>query len=553
MDQASAFLQDVVAHPDDDAPRLVYADWLEEQGDASSWARAEFIRVQYALAGLPRGDIRRAPLEQRQRDLLLAHEQQWTDGLSELGVQGRQFRRGFVERITIHPGQLIEFGDRLRARVPLRELNLTGQLQWPYPRHTAINLDALAQLPLLDQITALHVVELQGSGANSSSPVPLLQSPRLARLTELSILLHRTVRPVLARAPYLPHLKTLRVGGYHLDSAAGFFFRKANLSGLTRLELHLLNEGAPSDLHALARSPHLTRLEELSLADCRVSARLGDLAGGRFPRLRLLDLGNTRLGSVDLRVLLAGPLLQSVEVLDLPGNPLREVGAALLAGAESLTRLRRLDLTGNSLGPRGASLLARAPNLPALESMHLRTNGIGDEGLAALAGGLLLHLRALNVSYNGITAQGLRALADNWSGRLTALDLSWNRLHEEGVLVLTACPGLDSLTALNLSYCELGDRAAVALAECPGLSNLAALDLGTNRIGDEGLTALAHSPHLRALRSLHLGNTAVGDKGAAALLESSLLSRLEVLAVGGSGVGPEMRQELRSAFRGILG
>ena len=28
----------VIAAPDDDAPRLVYADWLQERGDPVSWA-----------------------------------------------------------------------------------------------------------------------------------------------------------------------------------------------------------------------------------------------------------------------------------------------------------------------------------------------------------------------------------------------------------------------------------------------------------------------------------------------------------------------------------
>jgi uncharacterized protein (TIGR02996 family) len=43
----------VIAHPDDDAPRLVFADWLEEHGTKVDVARAEFIRVQCELARLP--------------------------------------------------------------------------------------------------------------------------------------------------------------------------------------------------------------------------------------------------------------------------------------------------------------------------------------------------------------------------------------------------------------------------------------------------------------------------------------------------------------------
>ena len=48
--EAEAFLQRIRAFPDDDAPRLVFADWLDEQGDP----RGEFIRVQIALAQLDR-------------------------------------------------------------------------------------------------------------------------------------------------------------------------------------------------------------------------------------------------------------------------------------------------------------------------------------------------------------------------------------------------------------------------------------------------------------------------------------------------------------------
>jgi uncharacterized protein (TIGR02996 family) len=41
-----AFLAAILAAPDDDAPRLIYADYLDEQGECD---RAEFIRVQVAL------------------------------------------------------------------------------------------------------------------------------------------------------------------------------------------------------------------------------------------------------------------------------------------------------------------------------------------------------------------------------------------------------------------------------------------------------------------------------------------------------------------------
>jgi uncharacterized protein (TIGR02996 family) len=40
MTAEDAFLIDILAHPDESAPRLIYADWLEDQGDPrSAWVR----------------------------------------------------------------------------------------------------------------------------------------------------------------------------------------------------------------------------------------------------------------------------------------------------------------------------------------------------------------------------------------------------------------------------------------------------------------------------------------------------------------------------------
>jgi uncharacterized protein (TIGR02996 family) len=48
-DEQRALWSAIRANPDDDTPRLVYADWLQEHGDE---ARAEFIRVQIEQNGL---------------------------------------------------------------------------------------------------------------------------------------------------------------------------------------------------------------------------------------------------------------------------------------------------------------------------------------------------------------------------------------------------------------------------------------------------------------------------------------------------------------------
>jgi uncharacterized protein (TIGR02996 family) len=72
----SAILADVVAHPEDDAPRLVLADWLDDHGQSD---RAAFIRVQVELARarLPGGAARRRELRKREKSLFAASEGCW--------------------------------------------------------------------------------------------------------------------------------------------------------------------------------------------------------------------------------------------------------------------------------------------------------------------------------------------------------------------------------------------------------------------------------------------------------------------------------------------
>src|SRR5262249_46477877 len=64
--------------PDDDEPRLVYADWLDDHNEPP---RAELIRVQCELARVGLG-LRAAQLRQREQELLDQHAADWAAPLS---------------------------------------------------------------------------------------------------------------------------------------------------------------------------------------------------------------------------------------------------------------------------------------------------------------------------------------------------------------------------------------------------------------------------------------------------------------------------------------
>src|SRR5690242_5076711 len=91
MTQEEAFLQAICESPNDDVPRLVYADWLEENGGPDGADRAEFIRVQVERARLPADDPRQAALRQREERMAEGHAYGWRVQLPRLpGVTWRR-------------------------------------------------------------------------------------------------------------------------------------------------------------------------------------------------------------------------------------------------------------------------------------------------------------------------------------------------------------------------------------------------------------------------------------------------------------------------------
>jgi uncharacterized protein (TIGR02996 family) len=91
MGAEQGFLDAIWENPDDDAPRLVYADWLEERGNP----RGEFIRVQCALARNGLEERERRVLERREQELLEKHKQEWLEPACSPRMTWRFFR-GFI-------------------------------------------------------------------------------------------------------------------------------------------------------------------------------------------------------------------------------------------------------------------------------------------------------------------------------------------------------------------------------------------------------------------------------------------------------------------------
>lgn len=124
MTDGDRLLRSILAAPDDDAPRLIYADWLEENGQTD---RAEFIRVQCASAMLEEKSktrdfsiirrIKLVALDERALELFSTHGAAWfgpnattippSERERQAGGEFRIVRRGFVEHVAADLATLI--------------------------------------------------------------------------------------------------------------------------------------------------------------------------------------------------------------------------------------------------------------------------------------------------------------------------------------------------------------------------------------------------------------------------------------------------------------
>ena len=129
MDE-DAFLKAIRKNPDDDTPRLTFADWLEKQGDP--WG--EFIRIQCALARMSEDDDRRTEQQIRSGKLLAEHQAAWIGrNWWILEHKKKTFRRGFLEEICNLPGNhfhaIVAYTRCLAPRV---HIEINGPLSWGF-------------------------------------------------------------------------------------------------------------------------------------------------------------------------------------------------------------------------------------------------------------------------------------------------------------------------------------------------------------------------------------------------------------------------------------
>ena len=375
MTDREALHRAVLADPDDDTLRLVYADALEEEGDAR---RAAFIRSQIELARLPEYDPACVCARCYGRAYPAAD---WVLDLPELpeglGWSREPFRRGFPAAIDARDAAaFVTHADDLFAQFPIESLELTVA--------QVAHVRAFARCEWLSRLVRLSISE----GLSGQAATRLLGSEHYHRLRELHIARAdhrgdgaRGVAESRVQATDGAELPRRPPGRANAGGWAHATHGPAAAEVARPLRIRLGGE----QLRALLAASTLAAVEELNLSDNNLRSAAWRHRGrgpAATPQLHLL---RTQPEEAGVPRAARSELFAGLRSLSLGGNNLPPTVAVSLAAGPGAANLRVLDLRENRLGDAGATTLAESPHLRGLLHLDLATNAIKDDGADALS------------------------------------------------------------------------------------------------------------------------------------------------------------------------
>ncbi|VTS08228.1 Leucine-rich repeat-containing protein typical subtype OS=Herpetosiphon aurantiacus (strain ATCC 23779 / DSM 785) GN=Haur_4051 PE=4 SV=1: LRR_6: LRR_6: LRR_6: LRR_6: LRR_6: LRR_6: LRR_6 [Tuwongella immobilis] len=373
-------MQWIQAQWHEDAPRLIFADFLDERHDP----RGELIRVQCALARMAADDRRRKKLRQRESELLHQYAADWLHPLKGI-VSDAQFRRGLLESVSMSGRDFFDHGEILRQIPSLRRLRLYDAASW------------MGRILQRQELSQLRELDLCGNDLGNGTMT------------------------LLARAPFLERLEILDLSVNSLTSEGVRQLMQADwVARLT--ELHLNDNGRIADagVDALARNPRLRRLHTLDLSG-------NDLSDGavrmlsespHLKRLNRLMLHQNHIGDMGIHWLLSGDLwhrlMQRARVLNLEESTISLPGIQELVNSPRFRQVESLDLSGNLFGDRGIQALARSDNALRLRHLRIRKNRLSDDAALAIADApWLAQLESLDMSDNAVTKEAIEIIRES--------------------------------------------------------------------------------------------------------------------------------------------
>ena len=246
------FLRAICAAPDDDAPRLVFADYLDETGESE---RAEFIRNHIHLAHNPD-----APgIEQRCEELFRRHWQHWVAELPDTAFLWAEMADPQICYLPL----LFDSDDQPARMGDTWDENAPSLADWQRGFPATVYIQG-------------HIDPFLSSAHHIAEYVPV-RRVRLRGLEDPDSVIRR-----LVSTPLMPRIRELFVRGlYPSDQAAIVLAGSRFATGLRFVSLDAVRMTDRAG-RAFADSPYLGDIEMLHLLHAEFSESVRSRLRGRF-------------------------------------------------------------------------------------------------------------------------------------------------------------------------------------------------------------------------------------------------------------------------------
>lgn len=371
----------VLADPDNDAPRLELAHYLDERGDK----RGEYIRLSIELEKFEADDPARLALQARCD--ALPRFGLFTSAINDLNIPLQiGWHRGFVESFDCHVPHFVAHADLLFRNAPIRMYQPIAPQGW-----AAI----LAQCPALARLRTLRIDNCFADDARI-----VLASPHLANLREIRIHWHlETAAAVDALADATKNLTALRsiaISGFYNMAASRALARFVKQRRFEHVRVHGAGGSSVTiaDLYGqlgnVLQDPRPTlpvvfRFGKLQFDGHNVDAKFVRAAidSGEYRRATTVVLNGVRIGDDGIEHLARSGAFPNLVDLQISGTGITDRGAFALADGSGLDKLEVIDLgdvpreadhigarDGSGVSDDGVRALALSPRLPAIREIH---------------------------------------------------------------------------------------------------------------------------------------------------------------------------------------
>lgn len=340
MTEGDALYQSILEYPEDDAPRLIYSDWLEEQGDTQ---RAAFIRVQCELA-------RSEPFSPAYRRLFAKSRRlfkpEWAQTLKGK-ILHAEMHRGFIRKVTMYSKRFVMEASEIFDREPIQEVKFAD--------YSAVRGNVpVVTLALCKELNRLKGVTLSGIAVTGRMVDTLLDGGNLINLENFQFEGTR-IEPGLYRQIFnsarLPRLQELGFA-FQPDYGVSWIDDLAGSNLLAQLEVLSLRypSASANEICGLISNRALTNLKSLAITSCTCEPLLRMISEcPHLTSLTDLDLSITSVTDASLAAFVENDEFNQLKRLNLPMNRISNTGVQSLLKAEQLRELFVLNLDANLL------------------------------------------------------------------------------------------------------------------------------------------------------------------------------------------------------------